>query len=176
MKADELPGKAVVSISDGAKLGRIDDVLLDTEELRVAALHLKAPGTDAIVPFEQVQRVGTDAVTVPTPAAAQRPGAASGSETLAHLKDMTRLKVVDEEGTYLGTVQQLDVDPRSGAIIELQTHKGGFLGYGGESYTIAASEVTAVGDEVLVVQAPDPLQADADQAGDSFYLASDKRS
>jgi sporulation protein YlmC with PRC-barrel domain len=114
MKADELSGKAVVSISDGAKLGRIDDVLLDTDELRVAAFHLKAAGTDAIVPFEQVQRVGTDAVTVPTRAAAQRPGSASDNESLAHLKDMTRLKVVDEDGTFLGTVQQLDVDPGAG--------------------------------------------------------------
>ena len=46
MKGDPITGRAVVSIAEGTKLGRVDEVLVDTEELRVVALHVTAKDTD----------------------------------------------------------------------------------------------------------------------------------
>ncbi len=167
MKGKELKGKKVVSLKDGAKLGQVDDVLVDIEELRIAALHVKGQ-EEALVPFEKVASAGGDVVTVPTSAAAQRPRTHDNTEHLASLGEVTKLKVIDEEGTFLGVVQRVEVDPQSGAILELQTQKATAMGLGRESHTIAASEVTSVGEEMLVIQAPEPLAADAP---DTFYLA-----
>ena len=69
-------------------------------------------------------------------------------------------------------MQSIEVDPQSGAILELQTEKATAMGLGRESYTIAASEVSSVGEEMLVIQAPEPLAADDP---DTFYLAKRRR-
>ena len=167
MKGKELKGKKVVSIKDGAKLGQVDDVLVDTDELRVAALHVTGQEA-ALIPFDKVTSAASDVVTVPNSTAAQRPQAQDDAEHLASLGEVTKLKVIDEAGAFLGVVQSVEVDPQSGAILELQTQKATALGLGRESHTIAASEVTSVGEEVVVVQAPEPLSGDAP---DPFYLA-----
>lgn len=159
MKSNEINGKAVVSISEGSKLGRIDDVLVDTDDMRIAALHIKGQGEGAFIPFDQVTSVSGDVVTVPSSAAAHRASAQDQTADLTHLRDLSELKVVDEEGTFLGVVRGIELDPQSGALIELQTQKGGLLGLGGESYTIPIAEVTSVGDELIVVQAPEPALA-----------------
>ncbi len=167
MKSKDLKGKTVVSTRDGATLGTVDDVLVDTDDLRIAALHLKGHGEAALIPFEKVKSAAGDVVTVPTSSAAQRPHAGGGTEHLASLSDVSKLKVIDEEGTFLGVVQSVEVDPQSGAILELQTQKATAMGLGREQHTIAASEVTSVGAEMIVIQAPEPLAADA---ADTFYL------
>ena len=167
MKSKDLTGKTVVSIEEGAKLGRVDDVLVDTDALRVAALHVTGKEAAALIPFDRVQSTGGEVVTVPSRAAAQRPQAQDEAEHLASLGAVTKRKVVDEAGTFLGVVQSLEVDPQSGAILELQTQKATALGLGRESHTVTASEVTTVGEELIVVQAPAPLSTDAP---DTFYL------
>ncbi len=172
MKSKDLKGKKVVSIRDGAKLGQVDDVLVDTDELRVAALHIKGQGEEALIPFDKVVSASSDVVTVPSSAAAQRPRAQDDAEHLASLTDVTKLKVIDEEGTFLGVVQSVEVDPQSGQIVELQTQKATAMGLGREAHTIAASEVTSIGEEMLVIQAPEPLAADDP---DPFYLAKRSR-
>ena len=143
MKGKELKGKKVGSIKDGAKLGQVDDVLPDTEELRIAALHVKGQ-EEALVPFEKVASAGSDVITVPNSAAAQRPNAQDEAEHLASLGEVTKLKVIDEEGTFLGVVQSVEVDPQTGAILEMRTQKATAMGLGRESHTIAASERWAV--------------------------------
>ena len=168
MKSKDLKGKKVVSIRDGAKLGQVDDVLVDTDELRVAALHVKGQGEEALIPFDKVVSASNDVVTVPSSAAAQRPRAQDDSEHLASLSEVSKLKVIDEEGTFLGVVQSVEVDPQSGVILEMQAQKATALGLGRESHTIVASEVTSVGEEMIVVQAPEPLSTDE---SDTFYLA-----
>lgn len=162
MKSKDLKGKKVVSIKEGAQLGQVDDVLVDPEALRVAALHVTGKGEEVLVPFDQVQSAGSDVVTVPSSVAAQRPRVQDEAEPLMSLGAVTKLKVVDEEGTFLGVVQGLEVDPQSGAILELQTQKATALGLGRESHTVAASEVTSVGEEMIVIQAPAPLSTDHD--------------
>ena len=167
MKGKKLKGKKVVSLNDGAKLGQVDEVLVDTEELRIAALQVKGPEEETLIPFDKVKSASGDVVTVPTSSAAQRPRAQDDAAHLASLSEVTKLKVIDEEGTFLGVVQSVEVDPQSGAITELQTEKATALGLGREFHTIAAAEVTTVGDEMIVVQAPEPLAADDP---DTFYL------
>lgn len=167
MKSKDLKGKTVVSITDGSTLGQVDDVLVDTDDLRVAALHLTGHGEETLIPYAQVTSATGDVVTVPSSGAARRPRAGDETEHLASLGEVGRLKVIDEEGTFLGVVQSVEVDPQSGAILELQTQKSTALGLGRAQHTIAASEVTSVGDAMVVVQAPEPLSADAP---DPFYL------
>jgi sporulation protein YlmC with PRC-barrel domain len=153
MHADTIKGLGVVSIESGAKLGSVDDLLFDSRGLRLAALHISADGQQGVIPYEQVRAIGENAVTISADSAVL--WASSGSElaSLPTLAAFKKLKVVDEAGTLLGTVQHVEVRPEDGRISELTVHKGGILGLGGETTIIPAGEITSVGDEVIVVPA-----------------------
>lgn len=151
MKADDIKRMTVLSIENGAKLGTVDDVVFDTRGMRVAALCIKADQQRATVPFDQIRSIGADAVTVPTDAVAHWGGASTALGNLPNLDALRELKVVDEAGTLLGKVRQVDIAPEDGRITRLEVHKGGILGMGGDTELIDAGEVTSVGDEVMVV-------------------------
>jgi uncharacterized protein YrrD len=153
--ARTIKGLGVVSIESGAKLGTVDDVLFDTKGLRAAALRIKADQQEAVVPFEDVASVGANAVTVPGDMAARWGANASPLASLPKLDDVKKLKVVDEAGTLIGTIDDVCLAP-DGRIAELKVHKGGVLGIGGEKHLISASLITSVGDEVIVVPARQP--------------------
>ena len=75
MKASALKDRAVVSMTDGVQIGRVEEILFDTAALQVGALVLKTTGGRSILPFASVHRLGADAVTVESPMAAQALGA-----------------------------------------------------------------------------------------------------
>ena len=153
MKADAIKNMAVVSIADGAKLGYVDDLVFDARDLRIAAVRVSAEGQKALIPFDQIQNIGSDAITVPGPERRQLPGAAGSVPDQPNLDAIGKLKVVNEAGTLLGTIKDLEVDPKSGAVMQLGVHKGGVLGIGGSSYTVAPKDVISVGEELIVVRA-----------------------
>ena len=151
MKAQAIKGLAVVSIADGIKVGYVDDVVFHGPPLRAAALGVTADGQRGVIPFEQIRSIGNDAVTIPS-ADVTRCG--NGATTLAGmpgLDDLHKLKVVDEAGTFLGTVHELEVAPDSGHVTEVRTQKGGVFGIGAQRHEVAAGDITSVGNEVLVI-------------------------
>ena len=151
MKAEAIKKLAVVSIDNGAKLGNVDDVIFDPKGLRVAAVRISAHGQQAILPFDEIRSVGSDAITIPSHDLARWSVTASPLTSLPRLDDVKKLKVVDEAGTFLGTVHDVTITPTDGRIAELEVRKGGILGIGGETHVIHAQEITSVGDEVIVV-------------------------
>ena len=67
------------------------------------------------------------------------------------LGDFKKLKVVDESGTFLGTISAVELDPAGGRLDGLSAHKGGLLGLGGTTTTIDVANVRGVGPEVLTI-------------------------
>src|SRR5437762_2989930 len=116
MKLDDFKTLAVVSIDDGAKLGYVDDLLFDTKELRVAALRVKQDGVHALVPLADVRSIGSDAVTVQSRAVARSVAAENQLASLPDLEQLKKLKVVDEAGTYLGTVREVEIVRAKAAV------------------------------------------------------------
>lgn len=71
------------------------------------------------------------------------------------LHDLEKLKVVDNEGTFLGTLDTIEFDPATGLVTQLSAHKGGLLGMGGTTTPIDASSIVKVGSELLTVTMDD---------------------
>jgi sporulation protein YlmC with PRC-barrel domain len=140
MKASALKGKAVVSMVDGVQIGRVEDVLFDTNALRIAALALTTSGGRSILPFAAIRSLGADAVTVESATVTQPTAAQPDTGNLLRgLGDLTGLKVVNGEGDYLGDVRDITIDQSSGALTEMEAHRGGMLGIGGTAMTVLAS-------------------------------------
>ena len=151
MRTKELQGKAVVSLTDASKLGYVDDLLFDTGGLRLVAFEMSMTGQRALLPFSEVRSIGKDAITVPSSQVTQAATSGSPLLRLARLADLTKLKVVDEDGTFVGNVTELEIDPRDGRISEVAAHRGGVLGLGGTSVPISASAIRSIGPEVIIV-------------------------
>ena len=165
MKASALKSMAVISMADGVQIGRVEDVLFDTTNLRVAALVLATSGGQSVLPFSSVHRIGADAVTVETASAAQPAAPTTAGNALRHLSDMIGLKIVNGEGTHLGDVREVLIDEAVGGIIELEAHRGGMLGMGGTSVRVLASDIRGIGPDLVTANMPaHPFAA---EAGDS---------
>lgn len=150
MDVDKLKGMAIVSVSEGSKLGTVHGALFDAASLRLTALDAKGDGGRFIVPLGQVKAFGADAVTVESSAVTQMSGE-SGATTEVALDTLRKRKVVDQAGTLLGTLHTLDIEPTSGDVSSIVVHKGGILGIGGESHTIPAAAIKSIGTDLITV-------------------------
>lgn len=79
-KISELGLKDIVNLVDGAKLGQVKDVHFDPETGKVTALVLSSGrkyfgllsvGSDVVVPWEKIKKIGVDTVLVEIEAAAK---------------------------------------------------------------------------------------------------------
>jgi sporulation protein YlmC with PRC-barrel domain len=154
MNANTLNGLAVVALQEGTKLGAVDQPLFDMATRRLGALAVSGDAGHFIVPFPQIHQIGSDAVTVASSAVTQTPSTGNALGELLSLRDLSKLKVVDQTGTFLGTIHDVDIDPTSGQITQLSAHKGGLLGVGGTSTPIEAAAILMVGPELLTVTTP----------------------
>ncbi len=156
MNAADIKGRAVITVTTGARLGRVDDVLLDPTTLALVAFRVTAAGQQALIPFAQVQSLGSDAVMVPGDDVAQWATTSSAAEGLVSFDALNNYKVVDEAGTFLGTPRGLTLDPSDGRLQQLDVHKGGVLGMGGESMSVPDGGIASVGADVIVVRTAAP--------------------
>lgn len=118
MQASDLEGRAVVTLTDAAKVGSVDDVLFDAQYRRVLGFRVKKGliGKEA-VPRTSVQSVGADALTVSTPEALNSENRFAELAGATSLKDITDTKVVSEGGDYLGTVRGVELDDEAEYVV-----------------------------------------------------------
>lgn len=174
MKASNLRNMAVVSVQDGTRLGRVEQPLIDLPDWTLAALQVKGDSGSFVLPFREIERIGTDAITVPSEDVTRVAGTGGAIDRSVDLGTLEKLKVVDQNGTYLGTVSEVEVDPASGQIIQLSAHHGGVFGIGGETTTLGRDALAGVGTDILTVRVAPASTApdDAQSAGPDENAAS----
>lgn len=151
MNASDLKGMAVISLGEGTKLGEVDQPLFDLPNRRVCAVHVKGDSGISVLPFEAIERIGSDAITVVTSRVTQTPGIDSSGQGLLDLEALRKLKIVNQDGTFLGKLSDVEFDTRDGHVTHLAAHKGGVLGMGGTTTPIGANASLAAGRELLTV-------------------------
>ena len=155
MDASTLKDMPVMSMADGAKVGTVRDFLFDTAKLQVVALVLTSAGGEAILPLETVRSIGDDAIMVEHATATQGPTGQAPLVGLPGLDDLLSLQVVNSAGTHLGQVRGVEIDPVGGRLVSLTVHRGGLLGVGGTSVTVAATAIRAIGPKAVTVEIAD---------------------
>lgn len=151
MDANTLKGMAVVSLQEGATLGRVEQALFDLAARQLRGLEVRGDNGTFIVPFEQIESIGSDAVTVASSQVTQTASSSSTAGTMTGVNELQKLKVVDNTGTFLGTLGAIEFDAANGRVTKLNAHKGGVLGFGGTTTTLDASSILVVGSELLTV-------------------------
>ena len=153
MNANTLKGMPVVSMADGAKIGIVKDVVFDPSQLRATGLLLVMASGESLLPFESVRSIGADAVMVETTTTTSGVGMQGALEDLCGLAEVVGLPILSGEGTHLGQVTDVAIDPGDGHITGLAVHRGGMLGIGGTRVMIEGSAIRGIGPSVVTVEA-----------------------
>jgi sporulation protein YlmC with PRC-barrel domain len=122
-RVTEIVGKKVVTTENGERLGRVNDVLLDTASARLVGLVVSRHWftDEEVLPFARVQTFGPAAVLVDS--ASSLVGAEAWDRRKLGAIRCSRLngkEVVTATGSRLGILTDLVIDERTGCVNEVE--------------------------------------------------------
>ena len=143
-RASELQGLLVVTREEGALLGSLCDVSVDTQAKRIAAFghrHHRVGGADAFVPVSRILSLGRDLVLVSTEEAVSKVTKATPLPGKS-LKDLRGVWVTAMDGRHLGTLLDVEFSPEDWGITQLYLADDKLL-------AVDCHQIE-IGDEILV--------------------------
>ena len=154
-------GTPVISLADGSTLGTIDHVYFDPERLAVVGFTfhkggLFGGGTSGLVEITDVHAFGPDAVTISDISVVQNDLAVETRRgDLLDLEDLLKRPVMTDSGTCLGHVAAIQFGDASHRLTAIDVVATGSDEHG----RIAAGEIQAIGDEMIIVADPSAVTA-----------------
>lgn len=122
IKASELVGRAVIDMDAAEKLGKIKEVIVQPDGERVAGFVvargeniLGSGGTLRSIPASALNAIGPDAIVVHGAGLADRSG--TELEGLPRMSDVIGHKMVTQTGRLLGSIDDILIDEKDGAVI-----------------------------------------------------------
>ena len=156
LKSRRLLGLPVIDVETGKVLGRVNRFILDPRARRVVALVVTSgpwAREEQVLLWEKARGVGPAAITV------------AGSQALspaAHLPQLQPLlrrqvrtygaRVLTEDGTFLGSVEELVLDPATGQVVELLLASSGLRARLRPPLALAAASVVVMGEDAVVAR------------------------
>ena len=127
MRLNDVRGKPIVSADTGEKAGHVEDLLLDSPRHHIVGV-LVSDGVlskQRVLPFDQIQTVGVDAVIVTSLRTICDPGDwVSSGHPATRSRSVNGKEVVTAEGARIGKVRDLVADERTGDIVALEIDSG----------------------------------------------------
>ncbi|HEY1012258.1 MAG TPA: PRC-barrel domain-containing protein, partial [Herpetosiphonaceae bacterium] len=174
-KAADLLKKLIVQIDTGDIVGKVEDLLLDPEQDRLAALITMSGRwmrEAALIPWEGIVVCTGDVILVrpgtePQPASALPPL----QQLLERNIHVSGTRVLTASGDKVGTVGEMLIDGEG--RIKGYTISRGFLG--AERQFVAAEDVEAIGADALIVRDDAARDTLDDEPPASGYPADERR-
>jgi sporulation protein YlmC with PRC-barrel domain len=119
MKFSEAAGRKVVSTSTAETVGRIADYIIDPRQKTLAAIVLKkTSGKEDTIPWDSVDAFGDDAVMIKDEDVLVVPSGRLAELLDKNLREHGKL-VLSSAGVDLGKVDDVEFDPKTGALTAL---------------------------------------------------------
>ncbi|HEX2987245.1 MAG TPA: PRC-barrel domain-containing protein [Chloroflexota bacterium] len=157
MKATELRGMPLVSVKDAKRIGKVQDVIVDTTGQRVVALQAKTDSEEpSFITLDRIHAVGKDVITLEEekPAKERRghPGAKGvGKEGVFPFKELHGNRVITYDGTFLGTLSDLDIDTSDFRINEYEVSSSALSEITKSYKRIRATPDMHIGEGIITV-------------------------
>ena len=155
MDVKSLKGIAVVSIEQGEKVGMIDNVLFDLENRRIIAFKMIKPvlmsSGGIVLRMYDVENIGKDAVMIQHKDKIRELKEERDLQNRPDLGDLSSLRVVTEDGTFVGNVATVQFEPRNGVITDLEITGTGMMSRLRRNKSIPARQIVSIGADVVVV-------------------------
>jgi len=153
----------VISLEEGQQIGTVKGLVVDPAAKKVAALIIEQKGwfkEQRFVPYHKIHSVGSDAITIEKNSYVEKSG--NLSEIVKLLKDKVEIngsRIVAENGSVLGFVDEYYVDPITGAITGLE-FSGNLIDsvIKGRAF-LDIAHVRTLGKEITIVTSEGPENA-----------------
>lgn len=157
LKASDVIGLKIISLDKGEEVGEVSDIIYDPLNQNLKAFLIDKGGwfSEArIVPFDLVQKIGMDALTVNSSLdikkASEMPDPVWGiSEKNSKIR---RMSVVTEDGNNVGRVSDVLFDNQTGELIEYEISKGPIEDLKSGRKKISKANVIRVGQDNIIVK------------------------
>lgn len=156
LKSKKFISMPIVSLEEGQQIGTVRGIIVNPFKRELAALIIDQKGwfkDQKIIPYTKVRSVGDHAITVEKSNSVEK--ATNLPEILKLIKENYELagaKVVTENGSALGYVDEFLVDPSNGQITSIEV-SGKFLNSFFKGKASLSMEFTrTIGKEVVIVQ------------------------
>jgi uncharacterized protein YrrD len=154
-KWSALRGIAIVTVSDGRKIGSCEDFYFEPQSQRVYALRVKTGLlSHTVVPVASISAVGQDAITIPNEEVLHRKADEQDISTLLSSEDLKNYRVMSKGGKLVGTIGSVLLDTSTPNALRVAAFElsGGILEQlSGKYPTFAASQVVSYGQDVLII-------------------------
>lgn len=122
MRISDVLGKPIVSADTAEKVGRVEDVLLDSSARQIVALLVgdAVMSRQHVLPFSEVRTIGRHAVIVRTAAAIDVQQWLHDGHRTQGSRAITGKAVQSADGARLGVVNDLFADEDSGRVYALE--------------------------------------------------------
>lgn len=123
-KSKSFTSLSVISLEEGQQIGTVKGLVLDPADKKAAALIIEQKGwfkEQRFIPYHKVHSIGNDAITIEKNTDVEK--TSNFSEIMRLLKDKITIldsKIVAENGTVLGNVDEFYIDLETGAISGLE--------------------------------------------------------
>lgn len=171
MDAKSLKGIAVVCIEEGEKVGTVDNILFDLEGRRVIAFKLVKPNLlrsgGIVARMDDIESIGKDAIMIKNKARVREFKTEGDLQSLPDLHSLSSLRVVSEDGTYIGNVATIQFDKENGVITDIEVTGSRMMDRLRRNLVVPSSEVVSIGSDVVVVLDKHAPITDDDEADES---------
>lgn len=157
LKASQVQGLKVVSLKEGKTINKVKDILYDPEEQRVIALLITGGGfffSPKVVLYQDIKKIGKDAVIIDSETVIQN--ATEIDEKLTEMAKgetfLTDTKIVTDEGSDLGNIQDIYFDEATGGVEEFEVSQGMEDLKSGRK-TIRIADIITIGEDATIVKA-----------------------
>jgi uncharacterized protein YrrD len=155
MDVKSLKGIAVVSIEQGEKVGTVDNVVFDLDSRRVIAFKLVKPGFlrsgGIVIKMTDIESIGKDAIMIRNKEKIREFKSERDLQGRPDLGQLSSLRVVTEDGTFVGTLATVQFEPRNGVITEFEVTGAGFMDRLRRNQSISTREVVSIGSDLMVI-------------------------
>ncbi len=149
MKSKAFVGKRVVSMADGAEIGKVRDLVFTG--LNLTALLVKGERGDGLLPFESIDANGPDAITIESYKLIDWNAGRTLDPESRTTHEIEKLKVIDAEGIMIGRLHDFTMSPK-GLIEEISVRTEGVFGIGSHETVVPSSKVRAIGTDMITVE------------------------
>ncbi len=171
MDIKQLKGIAVIAIDDGARLGSVNDVLVDLDHRCVRAFVINEGGllrgNNRILDIGDVRSVGADAVMIQSRDLLKADREDTRYQSFPNLHTITSLRVVSQNGDLVGNMSTIHFETNDGTFTDLEISKHGLLGSFQSKIVVPAAAAVSMGRDVVVIPNEYSAEADKSEAADS---------
>lgn len=155
IKANDVIGLKVITLETGKEVAKVQDVVYDPRDNMVKALVIDEGGwfSDAkVILFEDIKSIGEDAVIIESEEKVRT--ASEVSSRVANIareeQNLTKTKIITEEGDELGSVSDIIFDSKTGKVEEFEVSQGAQNLASGKK-TIRVNNIITVGEDATIV-------------------------